>query len=56
MSVPAAQGFKYEWKMHAESRSPAWTTPLDEVPVVCAKYRLQCPDPSKLRNYSRYGL
>ena len=33
-AVPAAQGFKCEWKMRAESRSPAWTTRLDEVPVV----------------------
>ena len=35
-AVPAAQGFKREWKMRAESRSPAWTTKLDEVPVVRA--------------------
>jgi hypothetical protein len=35
-AVPAAQGFKREWKMRAESRSPAWTTRLDEVPVVRA--------------------
>lgn len=35
-AVPAAQGFKREWKMRAESRSPAWTTRLNEVPVVMA--------------------
>ncbi len=28
-AVPATQGFKREWKMCAESRSPAWTTRLD---------------------------
>ena len=36
-AVPAAQGFKREWKMRAESRSPAWTTRLDEVPIVIAR-------------------
>ncbi|WP_296221295.1 DUF4113 domain-containing protein, partial [uncultured Sphingomonas sp.] len=35
-AVPAAQGFRREWKMRAESRSPAWTTRIDEVPVVNA--------------------
>ena len=33
-AVPAAQGFKRDWKMRAENRSPAWTTRIDEVPVV----------------------
>ena len=36
-AVPAAQGFKREWKMRAESRSPIWTTRLEEVPVVVAR-------------------
>ena len=35
-AVPAAQEFKREWKVPAENRSPAWTTRLDEVPVVMA--------------------
>ena len=35
-AVPAAQGFMREWKMHAGCRSPAWTTRLDDVPVVRA--------------------
>ena len=36
-AVPAAQGFKREWKIRAENRPPAWATRLDEVPVVRAK-------------------
>lgn len=36
-AVPAAQGFKRDWKMRAENKSPAWTTRLDQVPVVGAK-------------------
>jgi len=35
-AVPAAQDFKREWKMRAQSRSPAWTTRLDEAPIVIA--------------------
>ena len=34
--VPAVQGFRREWRMRAENRSPAWTTRIAEVPVVCA--------------------
>ena len=33
-AVPAAQGFRRDWKMRAVNRSPAWTTRLSEVPVV----------------------
>lgn len=36
-AVPAAQGFKRGWRMRADSRSPAWTTRLDEVPLVLAR-------------------
>jgi DNA polymerase V len=35
-AVPAAQGFRRDWKMRSENKSPAWTTRLDEVPVVQA--------------------
>ena len=35
-AVPAAQGFKRDWQMRSENKSPAWTTWLDEVPVVRA--------------------
>lgn len=35
-AVTASQGFRREWKLRAESRSPAWTTRLDEVPTVRA--------------------
>jgi nucleotidyltransferase/DNA polymerase involved in DNA repair len=34
--VPAVQGFKREWRMRAENRSPCWTTRIAEVPVVAA--------------------
>ena len=34
--VPAAQGFKREWKLRAETKSPAWTTRIGEVPVARA--------------------
>jgi hypothetical protein len=34
--VPAVQGFKREWRMRAENRSPCWTTRIAEVPVVTA--------------------
>lgn len=32
--VPAAQGFRREWRMRAENRSPAWTNRFEEMPVV----------------------
>ncbi len=35
-AVPAAQGFRRDWKMRAENKSPAWTTSIDEVPLVRA--------------------
>ena len=35
-AVPGTQGFRREWRMRAESRSPAWTTRIAEVPVVRA--------------------
>jgi len=35
-AVAATQGFKREWKMRSEMRSPAWTTDLREVPTVRA--------------------
>ncbi len=35
-AVPGAQGFKREWRMRAENKSPAWTTRIAEVPVVKA--------------------
>jgi nucleotidyltransferase/DNA polymerase involved in DNA repair len=34
--VPAVQGFKREWKMRAENRSPAYTTPIEDVPIAYA--------------------
>lgn len=34
--VPAVQGFRREWRMRAENRSPRWTTRIAEVPVVVA--------------------
>jgi DNA polymerase V len=36
-AVSGAQGFKREWKMRAENKSPAWTTCLSDVPVVRAR-------------------
>ncbi len=36
-AVTAAQGFKREWKMRSEMRSPSWTTDLAEVPTVRAR-------------------
>nr|WP_314471496.1 Y-family DNA polymerase [uncultured Sphingomonas sp.] len=36
-AVPAAQGFKRDWRMRAEAKSPAWTTRIAEVPVVSAR-------------------
>ena len=35
-AVPGTQGFKREWRMRADSRSPAWTTRIADVPVVRA--------------------
>lgn len=35
-AVAGAQGFRREWKMRAENKSPAWTTRLTEVPVAQA--------------------
>ena len=35
-AVTASQGFKREWKMRSELRSPAWTTNLADVPTVRA--------------------
>jgi DNA polymerase V len=35
-AVPATQGFKREWKMRADMKSPAWTTRIAEVPRVAA--------------------
>ena len=34
--VPGIQGYKREWKMRSETKSPAWTTRIDEVPRVRA--------------------
>jgi len=34
--VPAIQGFKREWKMRAENRSPAYTTRIEDVPIAYA--------------------
>lgn len=36
-AVTGAQGYKREWKMRAENKSPAWTTRIDEVPVAQAR-------------------
>ncbi len=35
-AVPGTQGFKREWRMRAENKSPAWTTRIADVPVVTA--------------------
>jgi hypothetical protein len=35
-AVTASQGFKREWKMRSEMRSPAWTTNIPDVPTVPA--------------------
>ncbi|KQS02187.1 DNA repair protein [Sphingomonas sp. Leaf357] len=35
-AVTASQGFRREWKLRSEMRSPAWTTSLAEVPTVRA--------------------
>jgi nucleotidyltransferase/DNA polymerase involved in DNA repair len=36
-AVTASQGFKREWRMRSEMRSPAWTTNIAEVPTVRAR-------------------
>ena len=33
--VPATQGFERKWKMRADSKSPAWTTRISDIP--CAR-------------------
>jgi DNA polymerase V len=33
-AVPGAQGFQRGWKARSDSKSPAWTTRIDEVPVI----------------------
>lgn len=35
-AVTASQGFKRQWRLRSEMRSPAWTTRIDEVPTVRA--------------------
>ncbi|WP_260598870.1 Y-family DNA polymerase [Sphingomonas endolithica] len=35
-AVTASQGFRREWKLRSEMRSPAWTTSIAEVPIVRA--------------------
>ena len=49
--VPAVQGFRREWRMRAEKRSPCWTTRIAEVPVVVAKVN----DGRKVSNERRSG-
>ncbi|WP_443025581.1 DUF4113 domain-containing protein [Sphingomonas sp. PB4P5] len=34
--MTASQGFRREWKLRSEIRSPAWTTNIAEVPSVRA--------------------
>ncbi|KQM70609.1 DUF4113 domain-containing protein [Sphingomonas sp. Leaf20] len=36
-AVTASQGFKREWKMRSEMRSPAWTTDIAQVLTVFAR-------------------
>ncbi len=36
-TVTASQGFKREWKLRSEMRSPSWTTSIAEVPTVTAR-------------------
>ena len=36
-AVTASQGFKREWKMRSEMRSPCWTTDIAQVPTVRAR-------------------
>ncbi len=35
-AVPGSQGFDRPWKMRADMKSPAWTTRIDELPIVKA--------------------
>lgn len=35
-AVPGIQGFERRWRLRAESKSPAWTTRIEEVPSVRA--------------------
>jgi len=35
-AIPATQGFKRDWKMRADMKSPAWTTRIEDVPRVRA--------------------
>ena len=35
-AVPAAQGYRRDWRMRAVNRSPAWTTRIADVPVITA--------------------
>lgn len=35
-AVPGSQGFERPWKMRADMKSPAWTTRIDELPIVNA--------------------
>jgi DNA polymerase V len=35
-AVPATQGFKQDWKMRADMKSPAYTTRITDVPSVRA--------------------
>lgn len=35
--VPGSQGFRRPWTMRAEMKSPAWTTRIDELPIVTAR-------------------
>ena len=35
-AVTATQGFRREWKLRSEMRSPAWTTKIADVPMVRA--------------------
>ena len=36
-TVTASQGFKREWKLRSEMRSPSWTTSIAEVPTVTTR-------------------
>ncbi|WP_249403173.1 DUF4113 domain-containing protein [Sphingomonas sp. CFBP 8765] len=36
-AVPASQGFRREWRMRSEMKSPAWTTQISDVPTVSAR-------------------
>ena len=35
-ALPGVQGFKRQWRMRADAKSPAWTTRIAEVPVIRA--------------------